>query len=480
MEIRDFQSEGPHRWVYPRGRDSAMTVDACVFASEEILGRAVADGAIRQVLNVASLPGVISCSLAMPDIHFGYGFCIGGVAAFDAREGIVLPGGVGYDINCGVRLVATSIPAGEIRRAMEPLGSAVLARIPTGVGTRSLRSLSKKQFERVLRRGARMVVEEIAGDIGDLDFIESGGALAFSDPGVISPRALTRGRGQLGSLGAGNHFIEFEVVTDIFDPPAAAAFGISPGQVVIMIHTGSRGFGHQVATDYIERIRRKNPPVDLKDKQLIYARIGSPEGRDYRAALNGASNFAWANRHLIMEDLIAILESYFHSSRGELGIRLVYDQAHNIAKEESHSIGGRSRSVLVHRKGATRAFPPGHPSLPDAYRAVGQPVIIPGSMGEGSYLLRGTREGMALAFGTAPHGAGRSMSRKQALHHSEGRDIPGELDEKGIRVLSHSSRGIREEMPAAYKSIDEVVRVTAEAGLAARVARMKPLLVIKG
>jgi tRNA-splicing ligase RtcB len=322
---------------------------------------------------------------------------------------------------------------------------------------------------------------QFGGEPSDLEYIESGGKLEFEDPGVISPRALTRGKGQLGTLGSGNHFIEFETVAEIYDVSAARAFGIRKDQVVIMIHTGSRGFGHQVATDYIERIRRKNPPTpDLRDRQLVFAPVQSSAGRDYRQALNAASNFAWANRQLIMEDLVRLLESFFKSSRRGLGIQLLYDQVHNIAKEETHQVAGKMRRLLVHRKGATRAFPPDHPSLSASFRPVGQPVILPGSMGTGSYLMRGTAGGMELAFGSAPHGAGRRMSRKQALRESEGRDIPKELQTNSIRIISHSLRGIREEMPDAYKSIDEVAEVTHRADLARKVARMVPLLVIKG
>jgi tRNA-splicing ligase RtcB len=458
-----------------------MHTDAEIFASEEIVRAALADESLRQVVNVAALPGVVGRSLAMADIHYGYGFCIGGVACFDAAEGIVLPGGVGYDINCGVRLIATSIPVAEMKRDAENVGSAILKRIPTGLTDRSNYRLDKGQFERILKNGAAEIVSRFAGRKEDLQFVESGGKLEFDSIGVISRKALERGHAQVGTLGSGNHFIEVQSVEEVFDERAAALFGLQVGMVALMIHTGSRGFGHQVATDYIETLRRKNlARIKVRDPQLIYAEIKSTEGRNYLQALNAASNFAWANRHLIMEDLIALLEQIFHSGRDNLGIRLVYDQAHNIAKFESHRVAGQEQKLLVHRKGATRAFAPGHPDLPALYRASGQPVLLPGSMGSSSYVLRGTAEAQELTFASSAHGAGRRLSRHQAIKFASQFNVRDRLRESGIHAFSFSNQGLREEIPEAYKKIDDVVDAIVGCGISQKVARLKPLIVIKG
>ena len=481
MEIADFEKIGPHHWRLPRKKFPSMKTDGDIFASQAILAAAIADESLEQVVNVASLPGIAGNSLAMADIHHGYGFCIGGVAAFPAQGGIVLPGGVGYDINCGVRLLSTAIPVADLLENAESLGYAILKRIPTGLTSKSNYHLDRKQFLRIIENGAEEIVRNYAGSKEDLDFIESDGRLEFSRPGVISARAFERGRCQIGSLGSGNHFIEIQAVEKVFDPEAAERFGIAAGTAAIMIHTGSRGFGHQIATDHIEILRRKNlARIKVNDPQLVYAGIDSEEGKNYLQALNAASNFAWANRHLLMEDLTAIFERIFHSSRKNLGIRLVYDQAHNIAKFESHRLGGREMKLLVHRKGATRAFPPFHPDIPLAYRTIGQPVILPGSMGVPSYLMRGTPGAMDLTFGSSAHGAGRRLSRHQAIRYAGETNVREKLKEKGILVFSLSAHALKEEIPEAYKPIDEVVKSTEEAGISQRVARMTPLVVVKG
>jgi tRNA-splicing ligase RtcB len=481
MEIGDFEKIGPAQWRLPRKRFSSMKTDGDIFASEAILAAAIMDGSLDQVVNVATLPSIVGNSLAMADIHQGYGFCIGGVAAFPADEGIVLPGGVGYDINCGVRLLATSIPVADLKQNAESLGYAILKRIPTGLTAKSNYNLDRRQFLRIIENGSEEIVRNYAGSKEDLAFIESGGRLEFSRPEVISARAFERGHSQVGSLGSGNHFIEIQAVEEVFDPEAAARFGIREGMATVMIHTGSRGFGHQIATDHIEILRRKYlSRIHVNDPQLVYAGIGSPEGKNYLQALNAASNFAWANRHLLMEDLIAIFERIFHSSRKNLGMKLVYDQAHNIAKFENHRLGGRETRLLVHRKGATRAFPPLHPDVPAEYRPTGQPVILPGSMGTPSYLLRGTDQAMDLTFGSSAHGAGRRMSRHQAIRFSGKNNVRERLKEKGILVFSLSAHTLKEEIPEAYKPIDEVVEATEEAGISRRVARMGPLVVVKG
>ena len=480
LPIERFTEVSPCRWRLNKSSDRAMKADAEVIATREILQQALDDGAIEQVVNVACLPGLAGSSLAMPDIHHGYGFCIGGVAAFPADNGIVLPGGVGYDINCGVRLLASSIPAGEFAAVADAVGHALLARIPSGLNARGLRPLNKKEFQRLVAGGVGELARRFGGDPGDPEYIESGGCLPFDAPGALGPRACERGAAQLGSLGSGNHFIEVQAVAEVFDPAAARAFGLEPGRVSIMIHTGSRGFGHQVASDYIETFRRRNlARLKLRDPQLIHAAIASSEGRNYLQALNAASNFAWANRQLIQEEIVAILEETLAMGRLQLGLKLVYDQAHNIAKFECHEVDGEAIDLLVHRKGATRAFAPGHPDLPSRYRATGQPVLLPGSMGSSSFVLRGTAAAAGTFFSSA-HGAGRRLSRHQALKLSVGEDVSARLRQKGILVYSLSSQGLREEIPEAYKDVDDVAAATVAAGISAKVARLRPLLVVKG
>ncbi len=481
--IKDFEKINEYRWRFPKSNDRAMNVDADIFANEKILQTALEDNSLKQVINVASLPGIVSSSMAMPDIHYGYGFCIGGVAAFPADGGLVSPGGVGYDINCGVRLLSTSIEAAQLEsnRNRESLGNSILSQIPTGLTKKSNLKLSKKEFMKVLKNGAEEIVDHYSGKREDLAYIESGGRLDFDAPEVISERAIERGRPQVGSLGAGNHFIEIQVIEEIFDAAAAAVYGLKKGNISIMIHTGSRGFGHQVASDYIEKLRKKNlSMIKVRDPQLVYAEIDSKEGKQYLQALNAASNFAWANRHLLMENIISIIEKILGKSREAMGIRLVYDQAHNIAKFEEHTIAGRQEKVLVHRKGATRAFPPGHKEIPSHYRDTGQPVLIPGSMGTASYILRGTAGGMELSFGSSAHGAGRSMSRHKAIKFSSNMNVREKLKDKGILAFCYDNRGLQEEIPEAYKEIDEVIAVTHGAGISHKVARMVPLVVIKG
>ena len=481
MELKDFDKISDFRWLLPKSKDKTMNVDAEIFASEEILKNAIEDSSMQQVVNVSSLPGILSNSLAMPDIHYGYGFCIGGVAAFPAESGIVSPGGVGYDINCGVRLLTTGIESGKIALQGDSLGHAILRDIPTGLNRKGNLKLSKKEFFRVLKNGAEEIVNSFGGDKADLKFIESNGKLHFDSPEVISDRAVERGRIQVGSLGAGNHFIEIQSIDEIFDEEAAEVFGLKKGNVSIMIHTGSRGFGHQIAGDYIERIRKRNlHKIKIKDPQLIYAEINSKEGKHYLQALNAASNFAWANRHLLMENIISIFERVFASSRKNLGIELVYDQAHNIAKFETHKLKGKEERVLVHRKGATRAFPVGHPDIPREYREIGQPVLIPGSMGTASYVLRGTERAMETTLGSSAHGAGRRMSRHKAIKFAQNLDVREKLKKDNILAFSYHNRGLKEEIPEAYKEIDDVIRVTEGTGISKKVARLVPLVVVKG
>jgi len=481
MDKKDFIQQSPHHWILDKNKHKTMKVKAEIFASEQILLNSLADNSIQQVINVAALPEIVSSSLAMPDIHYGYGFCIGGVAAFPADTGIVLPGGVGYDINCGVRLLATNISAATIEDRFEALGYAILNRIPTGLSSKGSLKLNKSEFLRIIQRGAKEIVGSSRGSKSDLQHIESSGRLEVSMPEVISERACERGKTQVGSLGSGNHFIEIQLIDEIFDEETAKIFGLAKGNIAIMIHTGSRGFGHQIASDTIEKFRRKFlAGLKVQDPQLIHAPINSTPGRHYLQALNAASNFAWANRHLLMEELITIFEKTLSSSRKQLGIELLYDQAHNIAKFETHRLEGRQVKLLVHRKGATRAFPPGHADLAERFQTSGQPVIIPGSMGTASYVLRGTKKAMDLTFGSSAHGAGRSMSRHKAIKYASRMDVRQILKQKNILVFSHSNRGLKEEIPQAYKNIDEVVQVTASSGISQKVARMIPLVVIKG
>lgn len=485
MEIHDFKEVSPYRWVLDKDLHKSLQMNSNVeiFGSTEILQAAIADGSVQQVINVAALPGILSNSFSMPDIHYGYGFSIGGVAAFPAEEGIVLPGGVGYDINCGVRLVTSNIPASELDQHKEALGYTLLNTIPTGLTQKSTLKLSHKEFLNLLKNGAAEISKKYSTseETQSLRFIESSGQLDFVMPESISERAIERGQNQVGTLGGGNHFIEIQQVVDIYDPEAARTFGLKKGFITIMVHTGSRGFGHQVATDYIERLRKRNlARIKVNDPQLVYAEILSKEGQQYLQALNAASNFAWANRQMIMDKIMAVIEQMFHASSASLGLRLVYDQAHNIAKFEEHEIRGKKQSVLVHRKGATRAFPPGHQDIPVEYRRVGQPVLIPGSMGTSSYVLRGTPEAMTVSLGSSAHGAGRVLSRHGALKKSSGTNIRQELKQKNILVFTLSERGLKEEAPEAYKDIDEVITITEGAQISRKVARMIPLLVIKG
>lgn len=481
VELKEFKRVSPYEWVLEAGTRKKMKTDARLFTTEAMLKNAIQDNAIQQVINVATLPGLVSDSIAMPDIHYGYGFCIGGVAAFPADTGIVLPGGVGYDINCGVRLLSTDIPADEINTKLDSLGRMILGDIPTGLHSRNQPKMSKPDFLRIIKNGSEEIIRRFGGEKSDLDFIESSGRLHFDVPHIISDRAIDRGRSQVGSLGSGNHFIEIQKVENIFDSDAAQIYGLKKGCLTVMIHTGSRGFGHQVATDYIEIFRKRNlSKIKVDDPQLIYAGIDTREGRNYLQALNAASNFAWANRQKLMLEVISIFEKIFHSSSKGLGFNLIYDQAHNIAKLETHRIHGKDRKVLIHRKGATRAFPGGHPDVPATYRSVGQPVILPGSMGTASYVLRGTSKAMEVSLGSSAHGAGRRMSRHGAVKYAADINVAGRLKQKNILAFSHSRRGLKEEIPEAYKEIDEVVEVTEGAGISKRVTRMIPLVVVKG
>jgi len=469
-------------WEIPKEYDPRMRVPGRIYATKKLASKADEDNALQQVVNVAQLPGILKYSLAMPDIHWGYGFPIGGVAAMDMEEGVISPGGVGYDINCGIRLVRTNLTIEDVEDKLEELIYRLFERIPTGVGSKGSIVLSHHDARRVLVEGAKWAVRAGYGREEDLECIESGGAMPGADPEKISKKAYERGGRQQGTLGSGNHFLEVQVVDKVFDEEAAEVYGLFEGQVTIMIHSGSRGFGHQVCTDYLQVMGRAVAKYGIKlpDRQLACAPINSPEGRDYFAAMACAANYAWANRQCLMHWAREVFMEVFRAGMGDLGLELVYDVAHNIAKIEEHTVDGKKVRVCVHRKGATRAFGPGHPEVPEKYRDVGQPVIIPGDMGRASYLLRGTQEAMEETFGSTCHGAGRVMSRHEAVRKARGRAIDEELRKRGIWVRATGRETLAEEMPEAYKDVDEVVDVVHRAGISKRVARMKPLGVIKG
>lgn len=464
----------PYRWRLPRR--AAMRVDGVLFATRELLPQQADDLAFTQVANVATLPGIYGASYAMPDVHWGYGFAIGGVAATDVdADGVVSPGGVGFDISCGVRLMASTVSLDEVRSTVSELVDTLSRRVPSGVGGNGIWRLSRLELEAALAGGSRWVVERGRGRQRDLDRCEDGGAVADAAVDQISDRALARGLDQLGSLGSGNHFLELQAVEAIYDEPAAAAFGLAQDQVCVMLHTGSRGLGHQICTDHVELMHQVMPRygIELSDPQLASAPVDSPEGQSYLAAMAAAANYARANRQLLGDEARAIFRGY---TGGEL--ELVYDVSHNLAKLETHQVDGAQRQLCVHRKGATRAFPPGHPDLPADLTEVGQPVFVPGSMATASYVLAGNRDGDA--FHSACHGAGRVLSRRQASQQVHGRELREAMAARDIHVRGAPYRTLAEEAPAAYKDVDEIVRTCERAGLARRVARLVPIGVVKG
>ncbi|MBW1917054.1 MAG: RtcB family protein [Deltaproteobacteria bacterium] len=478
MKLRQIDQ---YRWeIPPIGK---MRTRGLIFASQAMLPDLRSDQSIQQVANVATLPGIEGASMAMPDIHWGYGFPIGGVAAFNMTEGIISPGGVGYDINCGVRLLRTNLQHQEVEPILEDLVNALFRNIPSGLGSRRKDlKLTLPTLRQVLRAGAAWAVKNGFGTADDLLHIEAGGQIPGADADLVSDKALERGRDQLGTLGSGNHFVEVGYVGEIFDDSIARAFGLFPQQITVIIHTGSRGLGHQVCDDYIKIMMRAAAKygIELPDRQLCCAPLTSPEGEQYLAAMAAAANFAFANRQLITHWVRESFEQVWQAGPRVLGLELVYDVAHNIAKIETHTINQITKKVCVHRKGATRAFAPHHPEVPEAYREVGQPVLIPGDMGRYSYVLVGTPQAMMETFGSTCHGAGRLLSRHQALKAAKGRSILQELAAKGIVVRGASRGTIAEEIPEAYKDVDNVVEVVHGAGISRKVAKLHPLGVIKG
>ncbi|NQS99562.1 MAG: RtcB family protein [Candidatus Omnitrophica bacterium] len=471
-----------YRWRIPKSYNPGMRVPGIIYADENLLKDIRSDRAAEQVANVAYLPGIVKHSLAMPDIHWGYGFCIGGVAATDIEAGgVISPGGVGFDINCGVRLMRTNLEEKDIKPKMRDLVYALFHNIPSGLGSKGKVRATGKDERNLLVKGARWAVERGFGKAEDLEHTEERGAIDGADPTNISPRAYERGEKQAGTLGSGNHFIEVQVIDHINDQEIADVFNLHQGQITIMIHTASRGFGYQDCDDYVKRMVRSLDKFSsrLPDRQLACAPVNSKEGQNYLGAMRCAANYAWCNRQIIMELTRRTFEKFFNLSPKDLGMDLIYDVAHNIAKIEDHTIDGKIKTLCVHRKGATRAFPPGHQDLPEEYQAVGQPVIIPGDMGRNSYLLVGT-ETAAETFYSTCHGSGRLMSRTGAIKAFRGRSIAKELEQKGIFVCSAGRETLAEEAPQAYKNVNDVVNVVHEAGISKRVCRMRPLGVVKG
>ena len=469
-------------WEIPASGN--MNVPGRVYISEEMLRSNLKTGdALKQVMNVAHLPGIEKYSIAMPDIHWGYGFPIGGVAATNLKEGVISPGGVGYDINCGVRLAVTNLNSASVTKKIEKLVAKLFEYVPTGVGARgAINKLSTKDLKSVLTKGSEWALEHDLGSPEDIEFTEESGTLKNAEAGAVSKRAMERGADQVGTLGSGNHFLEVDVVKNIFDEKTAEVFGLFKDQVVLLIHTGSRGLGYQVCDDHLKIILQASSKYgfSLPDRQLACAPIKSSEGEDYLTAMQAAANFAWNNRQVIMHLAKKAFSEVFNISETELGFRLVYDVCHNIAKVEKHKIRNEEKEVCVHRKGATRAFPSGNKLIPQKYKRVGQPVLIPGDMGRYSYIAVGTEKAMEETFGSSCHGAGRNLSRRKAMKNAKGRDLMKELSEKGIIIHAKGYKTIAEEMPGAYKDVADVVNVMHNEGITKKVAMVKPLGVIKG
>ena len=443
---------------------------------------ALEDGAVQQIVNVACLPGIFRYSIAMPDIHFGYGFPIGGVAAFNMRNGIVSPGGVGFDINCGVRLIKSNLRQEDIQDHLDELVDALFKNIPSGVGSKGKVKLSGNDINDVLDYGAEWAIENGYGWDEDLEVLEENGRIKAADSSEVSDKAKKRGIPQLGSLGSGNHFLEIQVVDEIYNEEVAKVYGLEKGMIVIMVHTGSRGCGHQVCSDYLRLMDKayKNYKIDIADRQLACAPLDSKEAQSYLKAMYAAANYAWANRQMITHWIRESFEEVLGKSARDMDMQIVYDVAHNIAKEETHDFKGNDMEVLVHRKGATRAFGPGREEVPLKYREVGQPVLIPGTMGTASYVLHGTQTAMEETFGSTAHGAGRILSRSQAKKDYNPEDIVNNMESNGIKIKATSKNVIAEEAPGAYKDVDSVVRVSDSTGIAKLVAKVKPLAVTKG
>ena len=471
------------RWRIPKSYKPGMRVDGMIYADDKLVEAIKKDKSPEQVANVACLPGIVGASLAMPDIHWGYGFCIGGVAATDPKQGgVVSPGGVGYDINCGVRLMRTDLTLADVQPRMQELVEKLFNTVPCGVGRGGIIKFGKKELKRLMADGSPYVVNKGFGWNSDIEVTEAGGRIEDAEPDLLSERALQRGYDQCGTLGSGNHFLEVQVVERVDHPQAAKAMGLAEGNITVMIHSGSRGLGYQVCDDALKDLRHvpRKYGIELPDKQLVCAPVESPEGKRYLGAMRAAANFAWANRQIMTHLARQVFSEFFGKPAERMGMSLIYDVAHNIAKMEPYDVGGKRTELCIHRKGATRAFPPGHPELPDRYQSIGQPVLVPGDMGRSSYVLVGQPGSMEHTFGSSCHGAGRRMSRGAAIRASRGRSIKRELLDRGVIAKARGRTGLEEEQPDAYKDVIQVVDVLHNADISHRVAKLRPLGVIKG
>lgn len=484
MKINDIELEKVTDYLWEIPKSGNMLVPGRIYASQKMIESSLQnDEALKQVVNVAHLPGIQKYSLAMPDIHWGYGFPIGGVAATDFYDGVISPGGVGYDINCGVRIATTSLKLNEAKKRIQKLVENLVKDIPTGVGASgAIKKLSSKEIKNILLEGSHWAIKNGFGDERDILFTEENGKLIDADPNSVSQRAIERGLDQAGTLGSGNHFLEIDFVEEIFDEQVAEVFGLFEGQIVIQIHTGSRGLGYQICDDYLKILIQSEKKFGFKlpDKQLACAPIQSQEGQDYLSAMKCAANFAWNNRQIIMHLAKNSFKKTFNISETELNFQLLYDVCHNIAKIEEHEIDGKLKKVCVHRKGATRAFPARNEKIPKKYFDVGQPVLIPGDMGRYSFIAVGLEKSMEETFGSSCHGAGRVQSRHQALKNSKGKNLIEELNRDGIVIQAKGIKTIAEEMPQAYKDVSDVVDIMHNSGITKKVAKLKPIGVIKG
>jgi tRNA-splicing ligase RtcB len=482
VQKHDFKQLDRHLFEVPVAFRKDMRVPARFYADEELLKGIITDNSLPQLINTATLPGIVKYALAMPDIHQGYGFPIGGVVATELPDGIISPGGVGYDINCGVRLLATHMNLEELRPHLDKLATILYTNCPSGVGKGGNIKLKPGELDQVISQGARWAVKRGYGTEADLERTEENGCLEGADPAKVSQRAKDRGKGQVGTLGAGNHFIEIDVVQTVLDETAAQRIGLHEGQIAVQIHCGSRGLGHQVCGDYVRRFQKmiNKYGLNLPDRELVCAPLSSADGQDYLAAMKAAANYAFANRQVLTFHIRNSFEQVLAGKVSNHQVFQIYDIAHNMAKVETHRIDGKEVRLCVHRKGATRAFGPGSPELPPVYRDIGQPVLVPGSMGTASWVLVGTESSMAQTFGSTCHGAGRTMSRKKAKKTIHGASLREELEGRGIHVRAGSMSGLAEEAPKAYKDVDRVVEVVQSAGIAKRVAQLKPVAVIKG
>jgi len=480
--IQNLTKISDHEWEIPQSFRADMRVPVRIFATQRLLEQIMDDKSLEQAVNAATLPGLVGNVVIMPDMHQGYGFPIGAVAATEFPRGVISPGGIGYDVNCGIRLLASSIELEAALPHLDALATLLNKYCPSGVGVKGVVRVNVPELERVLREGSRWALKNGYASEQDLARTEEGGCLEGADPAKVSDRAKQRGRQQIGSVGAGNHFVEVDVVESIFDSETAAVFGLRTGCLAVQIHCGSRGLGHQVCTDYVQSFQSavQRYGIELPDRELVCAPMDSPEGQAYLGAMRAAANFAFANRQLLAHSARRAFEEIFAGKLKGWELRQVYDIAHNMGKIETHEIDGQRIKVCVHRKGATRAFGPGSPDLPPEYQSTGQPVLVPGSMGTASWVLAGTEMSMARSFGSCCHGAGRVMSRSKAKHEIRGDDLRRELEGRGIKVRAGSMPGLAEEAPSAYKDVDAVVETVTAADIARKVARLRPVAVVKG